>query len=280
MKETIVRIGSRRLFGILSAPDVFESAVPPVVIPNTGLEHRIGPNRLHVHLCRALAESGIPALRLDLSGMGDSALGDQVDATADLKAGIDYLQQVGYGNKVIVVGLCSGAHDVHQLARADSRVVAAAFIDGYTYPTPLFRLNYVLQRLAEPSRWISVLRRKLSRNSMTDKEGFEADKIQYYPQPDRAQMNEDVELFLRRRVALWYIYTGQVQNEYNYTAQLYDAFPQLRNRSSVKLSYLIHADHTFSRMEMRSHMATALVRWVRHGLKGGFPAFGETSTAD
>jgi dienelactone hydrolase len=264
MKEIVFNVPSRRSLGVLSVPDHLDAAAPTVLIPNTGLEHRVGPNRVHVDICRALAGAGVPALRLDLSGMGDSSRGDRLDATADLRAAVDQLEASGFAPRVIGVGLCSGAHDLHQLARLDPRVIAAAFIDGYAYPTPLFHLNYLLQRLAEPSRVFKSLRRRF--------EETEADELEYFQQPDRRQMSLDMDLFLRRKVSLWYVYTGQVQHVYNYAEQFFDAFPALRGRPGVKLTHLRRCDHTFSRAVMRSSIASQIVQWVTDGLRGGFAA--------
>ena len=44
-----------------------------VIFVNAGLIHHIGPNRLHVLLARALGRQGVASLRIDLSGVGDSA---------------------------------------------------------------------------------------------------------------------------------------------------------------------------------------------------------------
>jgi len=264
LKEVVFHVASRRSLGVLSVPDHLDPAVPTVLIPNTGLEHRVGPNRVHVHICRALAEAGVPALRLDLSGMGDSSKGDSLDATADLGAAVDQLVASGFAPRVIGVGLCSGAHDLHQLARRDPRVIAAAFIDGYAYPTPLFRVNYLLQRLAEPSRVFKSMRRRF--------EETEGDEIDYFRQPDRGQMSLDMDLFMQRKVSLWYVYTGQVQHVYNYADQLFDAFPKLRDRPGVKLTHLRRCDHTFSRTVMRSSIVSQIVQWVTDGLRGGYAA--------
>jgi hypothetical protein len=64
-------------------------------------------------------------------------------------------------------------------------------------------------------------------------------------------------------MALMFVYTGQVQSSYNYRGQLLDAFEELRAYDRLTLRYLIHADHTFSRTEMRSQMITTLVQWLQ-----------------
>jgi hypothetical protein len=260
--DIVLSIGPRRLFGVLSMPAMRDSRAPPVLIPNTGTEHRVGPNRLHVQMCRALASAGIPALRIDLSGFGDSSAGGVLDSTRDLQEAIDELRKRGHGERVFGVGLCSGAHDIHQLARVDERVIGAAFIDGYAYPTPLFRLNYAWQRLSDPLRMLRNLGRRLH-DSSDEKDDFDPDEAEYLRQPSGADMSRDLQLFMRRQMALMFVYTGQVQSSYNYRGQLLDAFGELRAYDRLTLHYLIHADHTFSRTDMRSQMISTLVQWLK-----------------
>ena len=76
MRETILEFGPhRRLVGVLTRPESAERAGGDVavVITNSGIIHRVGANRVHVRLARALAAAGVPCLRYDLPGIGDSA---------------------------------------------------------------------------------------------------------------------------------------------------------------------------------------------------------------
>ena len=70
-RERPIQFGEKRgLFGILCIPsDSTTAETPIVVMPNSGLIHRVGTNRIHVLLARALAEQGIRSLRMDLSGI-------------------------------------------------------------------------------------------------------------------------------------------------------------------------------------------------------------------
>jgi hypothetical protein len=152
----------------------------------------------------------------------------------------------------------------------DERVIGAAFIDGYAYPTPLFRLNYAWQRLSDPLRMLRNLGRRLH-DSSDEKDDFDPDEAEYLRQPSRADMSRDLQLFMRRQMALMFVYTGQVQSSYNYRGQLLDAFGELRAYDRLTLHYLIHADHTFSRTNMRSQMIATLVQWLKRS-SGAAPA--------
>ena len=71
-RESLVQLGAEgHLVGSLVQP-TRPSASVGVLFVNAGEIHRIGPHRIHVKLGRALAQDGVPSLRLDLTGLGDS----------------------------------------------------------------------------------------------------------------------------------------------------------------------------------------------------------------
>jgi hypothetical protein len=251
------------LVGTMSLPDRVDRDRIAVLLPNTGLEHRVGPNRLHVYLARALADAGFPTLRLDLSGMGDSTSSDTADPLRDLGAAMDALESHGIARRFAALGLCSGAHDAHRVLCSDHRLVAGAFIDGYLFPTPRFYLTYAWQRATDPARIL----RKLSKILRVGPEADHADRspvdLDFFRQPTRAEMKRDLAAFIARGLVLSYIFTGQVQHRYNYASQMTDAFPELRRYARAEVRYLIMADHTFSQESMREELGRVLVRWMR-----------------
>jgi pimeloyl-ACP methyl ester carboxylesterase len=130
---------SGRLVGILSEP---ESGEPPpfcVVSVNSGPLRRTSPSRMWTELCRRCAAHGIPALRFDFDGIGDSegeyiSRTDRTDLderriTSDQLAFHDYLQQHGVADSFATIGLCAGARRELRVALEDSRVVGSILIN-------------------------------------------------------------------------------------------------------------------------------------------------------
>lgn len=162
MKETVEHFGGdQTLEAILTAPsDALETGVSPTfVFLNSGLLHRVGPNRLHVTMARELAAAGIRSLRLDLSGVGDSPAGGGNRSIAERWASdtieaLDHLESRHGDRRFVLLGNCSGAAISLIAAARDPRVAGAALIN---LEGPRTYLRYYL-RLAfrKPAIWLRL----------------------------------------------------------------------------------------------------------------------------
>lgn len=178
IRETPITIAQPfgELFGILAEPTDPPPPGPCLVMLNSGAIRRVGPNRMWVEFCRHWAAKGIPTLRLDLEGIGDSD-GDAARITrlypsvmyteariGQAIAAIDMLEQRGLGNRFILGGLCSGAYWSFHAACRDERVSAVFMIN----PRILF-WDGVIQAERDnrkmalrTSKWRRVLRGEVS----------------------------------------------------------------------------------------------------------------------
>ncbi len=156
MDESTLCFGPEQgLVGVLTRPAVVGDDRPRIgcLLLNVGVNHRIGPRRINVKAARRLAAAGIPSLRFDLSGVGDSlASAAQNDfrqqALIDMKAALDQLQASTGLERFIVLGICSGATNGMAVALADPRVIGLMMFDGYIFLTPSVRIERKLRRLA------------------------------------------------------------------------------------------------------------------------------------
>ena len=115
--------GGEDLVGILHARE--PNASVGVLIVTGGPQYRVGSHRQFVLLARDLASLGIPVMRFDYRGMGDSTgtpqSFDRVDD--DLKAAIDAMfSRVSTLQKVVVWGLCDAASAAMIYGWRDHRV--------------------------------------------------------------------------------------------------------------------------------------------------------------
>lgn len=109
------RVGSNNLFHITTTRQDREPDCA-VIMLNNGLAPLVGPGRSWVELATQVARQGWAAVRVDLSGIGDSAPHSgfapgepyPVHAGADIAAVVGELRSNGV-DRVAVVGLCSGA---------------------------------------------------------------------------------------------------------------------------------------------------------------------------
>ena len=131
------------LFGILSRPSGAPPGAPPppIILVSAGTVHRIGPHRWYVHLARRFASLGFAVLRVDLSGIGDSAA--PAGCTENLCYPRDMLDDVDEAMRLlsarlgaerfVLAGLCSGGDITFQKALADPRVASAVIINPRTF---------------------------------------------------------------------------------------------------------------------------------------------------
>lgn len=268
MNERAISFGeSSALFGILGSPDVPDPQRPAVLIPNTGVIHRVGPSRMHVELARALAAAGVVSLRLDHAGLGDSEPvpgRSEADSAPELCSAMDALDSRNIANGYIIIGTHNGAHEAHQAARVDPRLIGAVFLDGYVHSTPRAWLNRTMARLTERSRNLppAPLGVSLTPQSGHALHDVLPSEIHYYDPPSHESMQADLVEFMRQQLALLYIYTGDVEQSYNYAAQLIDAFPLLRGYRRLTVRHIPEADQRFLRRATREALIDVLVDWV------------------
>jgi pimeloyl-ACP methyl ester carboxylesterase len=152
--EELVHIDAQ-LVGVCSR--MRAEPVRGVILLNAGAVPRVGPNRLHVPLARKLAAHGALVLRLDLSGIGDSAprpgCAENVvyseQAIRDVAAAVLWVRRQG-APEVAVVGLCSGAYHAFKAAVAGEPIDTVVPINPLTFfYTPGMPLDFAAFRVTE-----------------------------------------------------------------------------------------------------------------------------------
>jgi len=274
IRERTVLFGSHRgLVGVLSEP----AEAPPaprraVFLTNIGTHHRVGPFRLYVELARDLARTGFYVLRFDHSGMGDSeprpgSADDSERLGRDMSDAMDWLTEKLDVEQFVVIGLCSGVTGAHAAAVTEKRVTGAAFIDGYTFPTRGYYLRHYSTRYVAPQRWVRYARRKAARlraGGPRNGSAVEPTSTLYTRAPiTMEQFRRDIGRMVERGTKLLFIYTGTVNNTYNYTGQLFEMIGPSTQRGGIEVDRFARADHLFSSLRERQNVIERIHDWIR-----------------
>ena len=128
------RCGKDRLYGIVHHPGQASALGLLVVTGRPAL--RTGRHRLFVLLARTWAEAGIPVMRFDFRGTGDSEgeMGTLDDTSDDIASAVDaFMSNMPGLQGVVLWGLCGGAADSVLYAPKDPRVVGVAMVNPWSY---------------------------------------------------------------------------------------------------------------------------------------------------
>jgi alpha-beta hydrolase superfamily lysophospholipase len=143
--ETITPIGGApTLFGVLSTPaDDLQQQQSHlgILFLNAGAIREVGPSRLYVKLARHWASEGCTTLRIDIAGLGDSpphpGQPDNIvysdTALLDVTAAIAHLRNQPGVNRVVLLGLCSGAYHAFKSTVHGQPVDATVVINPLTF---------------------------------------------------------------------------------------------------------------------------------------------------
>lgn len=151
-----------QLYGILSLPA--QAATRGVLILVGGPQYRAGSHRQFTLLARELASHGIPAMRFDYRGMGDSegAARNFADIDQDIRAAIDQFMAATPGlQEVAIWGLCDAASAALFYAHQDARVCGLALLNPWIRTgqgmAKAYLRHYYLKRAFDAGLWRKIM---------------------------------------------------------------------------------------------------------------------------
>ena len=286
--------GGEQLVGVLSRPAEMASDLALLVVVG-GPQVRTGSHRQFTTLCRAVAMSGVPALRFDVRGMGDSSgsLHTFERIGPDIGAALDALQAtLPQVRRVVLWGLCDGASAAlmyvqERLAtgRPDQRVTGLVLINPWVRSSQTLARahvkHYYWDRLRQGEFWRKLLRGNVARRAARDLLGnLRAALKGASPTADvgggaaappfQERMLRGAESF--SGPVLWVLsgrdYTAKEFAELVATSARWRA---ALGRPSASRLDVPEADHTFSNLVDGHALAVATANWMRETL-GARPA--------
>lgn len=271
-------LAGRRLLGIVHQPQTVAEVGVLVIVG--GPQYRVGSHRQFVQLSRALAREGIPSLRFDYRGMGDSE-GDKQpfdDINDDIRAACDALQAETGVRRVVLWGLCDAASAAMIYSPEDSRIAGLVLLNPWLRSEEamgrVMVRHYYLQRLLSAGFWRKLLRGGVSLlSSFRDAGGHirrslrgggsDPGSASYQQRMKRAMQDYDAPICL--------VLSGEdlTAREFEQQALGPGGWPVF-SRASSTVCRLQGADHTFSSSRYKREVERlTLVLVTRAGARGG-----------
>lgn len=261
MREISFAFGpDQSLVGTLTLPA--GDAVPDglgLVMFNSGVVHRIGPHRVNVKLARQMARHGMPSIRFDLHGMGDSlraggALTYDQQVVIDLGMAMDALHKASGAARFAMLGFCSGAMPSYLTAQADPRVDTIILYDALIFPTPKSRARFLWLRLSGygfgPKAMlyaVARLARGLANLPRRALERLQPDRTKTVKQvgapSEKHQILHGLAKLAQRGVKIIIMHAGDDFGAVNYAGQFRDATGDALPSEDVRCDFLENIDH-------------------------------------
>ena len=283
MREEAVHFGaSKSLVGVVTDPAEDGSSRPAVILLNSGIIHRVGPNRLYVTLARRLAQAGFVVLRFDLSGIGDSIIRrDNVpferSSVQETQEAMAYLAATRGVDRFLLAGICTGAVVAYHTARADQRVVGALLINGqgyipeseediHAYLVNRQRRRYYLDRaLYSLESWRKLVTGRVKFGDLLRVLGVKRDGLrrsQRSRNPKTEEIASGFGSLADGRTNLFFLYSAGDLGIEELNVILDGRVAELAARETVRYSIVGQADHMFTTLASQEEFVRRAGEWL------------------
>ena len=259
-----------RLIGILHLPDMPQAR--GVLIVTGGPQYRVGSHRHFVLLAQQLASTGIPVMRFDYRGMGDSEgeprnfeqLDDDLDAAI-----AEFFSLLPAMTEVILWGLCDGATAAARHAARDPRIAGLVMLNPWVRTEQgnarATLRHYYLQRLTDRDFW-----RKLAGGALRIGDSLRSMRsLATAAKQGHPDQHSSLPQRLYHALSQFHGHTLIVLSGADLGAREFSALPQqhphwrrLLDDARVRLVHVSNANHTFSSDAWRAEVATACSDWI------------------
>jgi len=272
------------LYGVLSLPSGSGGSVGParrgVVLVVGGPQYRVGSHRQFTLLARELAEQGVPVLRFDYRGMGDSEgeIRDFSDIDADLRAAIDtFVTEVPQVREVVLWGLCDAASAALFYAHQDRRVAGLVLVNPWARTEEgaarAYLKHYYLSRLLQPGLWKKIVQGRFDYlGALRSFGALCSSALRRKPVQEGAAASAPAPSLPQRMLSGFGRFQGRtlfILSGADLTAREFEdmasgpAWRKLMRGARISRHSLPDADHTFSRPDWRDQVAHWTADWLR-----------------
>lgn len=276
MPEHTLTLGiENHLVATFTPADTASSDTPPIValLTNSGVIPRSGPHRMNVHLARRLAAQGIPSVRFDMSGLGDSRrTGSTLPVVeqwvADTRSVMDAAQARFGCARFMMVGFCSGAEVAHLVALEDPRLRAILLWDLYAYKTVQTRVRTLLYKVRRlgltgivrkaGDKMLGLLRSKADAGGDGNRRAMEVSLV-----PPRDVFSRRIQTLSDSGVELLFAYCGGEPEWFNHAGQFKGMFGQFPFHDQVAFNYLEVSDHLITTRAAQDAFLSMTDDWLQ-----------------
>jgi exosortase A-associated hydrolase 1 len=280
MREIAFRFDCRAasLLGILHLPST-PAPLGVLMFVGGGPQYRAGGHRQLVLWARELADRGLPVMRFDYRGVGDSG-GEfrgfdamEADTTAAVR---EFFARVPELRELVLWGECDASSAIMMHAHKDQRIVGISLQNPWARTTSgqakAYIKYYYLRRLTEPSFWQKV--RKLRFNPFVAMWSLLQNAYRAWREPALTPTTEEGSsgsyidrmktgfAAFRGKVLLYMSGRDLIAREFDELVAGDPGWRAICERASVRRIDLPMADHTFSSAEMRKAVLDPANEWL------------------
>jgi uncharacterized protein len=268
----------QRLLGVLA--ESVQAGDLGLLIIVGGPQYRAGSHRQFVMQARSAAAAGVPALRFDVRGMGDSEgeLRDFEQVSPDIGAAIDALMQAVPGlRRVVLWGLCDGASAALLYldeSGHDARVQGLCLLNPWVRSEATLAAthvkHYYAQRMLQREFWAKLLRGQVAGDAVRGLLG--SLRLTLGPRSGKPGIAVAASATYSQRMArAWASFKGPVLlvlSGNDYTAKEFlhawqsAEWASARARGGTRRVELPEADHTFSSAASQAAATRHCIEWL------------------
>lgn len=271
----------KQLVGISHQPLEIKTQLAVLIVVG-GPQTRVGSHRQFVLLSRFLARSGVPSMRFDYAGMGDSQgeKADFLNASDDIIAAINECKQRLKVDKVVIWGLCDAASamliasDYQPLPDVEAMILLNPWVQTKKGKAKTIVKHYYANRLLQRGFWKKIIKlefnfvrssKELSRHIFdsfnSEQKNSSEQKRQLTSENYVQSMLDGVQKFTG---ALFLITSGNdlTAREFNDLISNDKAWKNALQEKVHDNFVIPRADHTFSEQQWREIVENVTLKWV------------------